>query len=170
MCGIAGELRFRTGQAARANWDKISSMMSRRGPDDNGFWSDDKYCTLVFRRLAIIDLSSRGHQPMTAGNGRYALVFNGEVYNFMDLRKQLENHGIIFCSTSDSEVVLYALIVWGTEALAKFNGMFALGFYDNVEKKLLLARDHAGMKPLYYLMTHNGIVFGSQYDQLLAHL
>lgn len=169
MCGIAGELRFRTGQAARADWDKISSMMSRRGPDDNGFWSDDKYCTLVFRRLAIIDLSSRGHQPMTAGNGRYALVFNGEVYNFMDLRKQLENRGIEFCSTSDSEVVLYALIEWGNEALAKFNGMFALGFYDSVEKRLLLARDHAGIKPLYYLMCHNGIVFGSQYDQLLAH-
>lgn len=162
-------MRFRRGQAARADWDKISYMMSRRGPDDDGIWSDDKYCTLVFRRLAIIDLSSRGHQPMTAGNGRYALVFNGEVYNFMDLRKQLEDRGIEFCSTSDSEVVLHALIEWGNGALAKFNGMFALGFYDSVEKRLLLARDHAGMKPLYYLMSHNGIVFGSQYDQLLAH-
>lgn len=169
MCGIAGELRFNAGQAARADWDKISSMMFRRGPDDDGTWSDDKYCTLVFRRLSIIDLSIRGHQPMTAGNGRYALVFNGEVYNFMDIRKQLESRGIIFCSTSDSEVVLYALITWGTEALAKFNGMFALGFYDSVEKRLLLARDYAGIKPLYYLMCHNGIVFGSQYDQLLAH-
>lgn len=106
---------------------------------------------------------------MTAANGRYALVFNGEVYNFMDLRKQLENRGIKFRSTSDSEVVLYALIEWGNKALAKFNGMFALGFYDSVEKRLLLARDHAGMKPLYYLLSHNGIVFGSQYDQLLAH-
>ncbi|MBE7444978.1 MAG: asparagine synthase (glutamine-hydrolyzing) [Planctomycetia bacterium] len=154
---------------ARADWGMISSMMYRRGPDDNGTWSDDKYCTLVFRRLSIIDLSIRGHQPMTAGNGRYALVFNGEVYNFMDLRKQLENRGIEFCSASDSEVVLYALIEWGNEALAKFNGMFALGFYDGVEKRLLLARDHAGIKPLYYLMSHNGIVFGSQYDQLLAH-
>lgn len=169
MCGIAGELRFRTEKASQADWDKISSMMSRRGPDDKGFWSDDKYCTLAFRRLAIIDLSSRGHQPMTAANSRYALVFNGEVYNFMDIRKQLESRGIIFCSTSDSEVVLYALITWGTEALAKFNGMFALGFYDSVEKRLLLARDYAGIKPLYYLMCHNGIVFGSQYDQLLAH-
>jgi asparagine synthase (glutamine-hydrolysing) len=169
MCGIAGELRFRTGQAGLADWDKISSMMSRRGPDDNGFWSDDQYCTLVFRRLSIIDLSVRGHQPMTVGNGRYALVFNGEVYNFMDLRKELENRGIQFHSTSDSEVVLHALIEWGTAALARFNGMFALGFYDSVEKKLLLARDHAGMKPLYYLRSENGIVFGSQYDQVLAH-
>lgn len=169
MCGIAGELKFRAKQAPCADWDKISSMMSRRGPDDHGFWSDGGYCTLVFRRLAIIDLSPRGHQPMTAGNGRYTLVFNGEVYNFMDLRRQLESRGITFCSASDSEVVLYALIEWGTEALAKFNGMFALGFYDSAEKKLLLARDHAGMKPLYYLLCERGIVFGSQYDQLLVH-
>lgn len=169
MCGIAGELLFRSKQTACADWDKISSMMSRRGPDDDGFWSDDGYCTFVFRRLAIIDLSPRGHQPMTAHNGRYALIFNGEVYNFVELRRQLENRGIEFRSTSDSEVVLHALVEWGPEALARFNGMFALGFYDRVEKKLLLARDHAGMKPLYYLMCDNGIVFGSQYDQLLAH-
>ena len=169
MCGIAGEFIFRAKQPACADWDKISSMMSRRGPDDSGFWSGDGCCTLVFRRLAIIDLSSGGHQPMTAGNGRYVLVFNGEVYNFLDLRKQLENRGIAFRSTSDSEVVLHALIEWGTEALARFNGMFALAFYDSVEKKLLMARDHAGMKPLYYLKCANGIVFGSQYDQLLEH-
>ena len=169
MCGIAGELRFRTGRAVRADWDKISSMMSRRGPDDSGIWRDDGYCTLVFRRLAIIDLSQRGHQPMTAGNDRYALVFNGEVYNFMDLRKQLASRGVKFCSTSDSEVVLQALIEWGSEALTKFNGMFALGFYDRAEKRLLLARDHAGIKPLYYLTCPDGVVFSSQYDQLLAH-
>lgn len=169
MCGIAGELRFRTEQASQADWDKIGTLMSRRGPDDNGFWSDDNCCTLVFRRLAIIDLSARGHQPMIAGNGRFALVFNGEVYNFMELRKQLESRGVVFGSTSDSEVVLYALIEWGSEALEKFNGMFALGFYDSLKKRLLLARDHAGIKPLYYMMGHNGIVFGSQYDQLLVH-
>ncbi|MEQ1847310.1 MAG: asparagine synthetase B, partial [Nitrospira sp.] len=144
-------------------------MMSRRGPDDHGAWSEDGYCTLAFRRLAIIDLSSGGHQPMTAGNGRYVLIFNGEVYNFKDLRKQLEDRGTTFRSTSDSEVVLHALIEWGSAALARFNGMFALGFYDRVEKKLLLARDHAGMKPLYFLKCENGVVFGSQYDQLLAH-
>lgn len=168
MCGIAGELRFRTRQAVRADWDKVSSRMSGRGPDDNGVWSDDGYCTLVFRRLAIIDLSPRGHQPMTVGNGRYTLVFNGEVYNFLDLRKQLESRGVTFRSSSNSEVVLYALIERGTEALARFNGMFALGFYDSAKKKLLLARDHAGMKPLYYLLCDDGIVFGSQYDQLFG--
>lgn len=169
MCGIAGELRFRNGQAVRADWGKISSIMSRRGPDDNGIWSDNKCCKLVFRRLSIIDLSMGGHQPMTAVNDRYALVFNGEVYNFIDLRKQLERRGIEFRSNSDTEVVLYSLIEWGSEALTKFNGMFALGFYDGTRKKLLLARDHAGIKPLYYLICTDGLVFGSQYDQLLMH-
>jgi asparagine synthase (glutamine-hydrolysing) len=169
MCGIAGELRFTSSGFADVDWDKISSMMSRRGPDDSGWWSEDGCCTLVFRRLAIIDLSSGGHQPMTAGKGRYVLVFNGEVYNFVELRAQLQQRGVTFRSASDSEVVLHALIEWGTAALAKFNGMFALGFYDRVERKLLLARDHAGMKPLYYLTCDQGIVFGSQYDQLLAH-
>jgi len=106
---------------------------------------------------------------MTAGNGRYALVFNGKVYNFVDLRKQLKDRGFEFCSTSDSEVVLCASIEWCNKALAKFNGMFVLGFYNSVEKRLLLARDHAGVKPLYYLMCHSGIVFGLQYDKLLAH-
>ncbi len=106
---------------------------------------------------------------MTAGKGRYVLVFNGEVYNFVELREQLRQRGVEFRSTSDSEVVLHALIEWNVTALDKFNGMFALAFYDSVEKKLILARDHAGMKPLYYLTSDRGIVFGSQYDQLLAH-
>jgi asparagine synthase (glutamine-hydrolysing) len=169
MCGIAGELRFSDTQGERADWEKISSMMARRGPDDEGIWAKDGYCTLVFRRLAIIDLSFRGHQPMVAGSGRYVLVFNGEVYNFMALRKQLTSLGVQFCSESDSEVVLYSLIEWGKAALSRFNGMFSIAFYDSVEKTILLARDHAGMKPLYYLICPKGIVFASQYDQLLKH-
>ena len=169
MCGIAGELRFSKNSEPRADWNAIGEIMARRGPDDAGMWSDGGRCTLVFRRLAIIDLSANGHQPMTGGNGRYALVFNGEVYNFQELRKELEHLGVRFRSTSDSEVVLHALIEWGTKALDRFNGMFALGFYDSVEKRLLLARDHAGMKPLYYLIAPEGIVFASQYNQLLMH-
>ena len=169
MCGIAGELRFTDDLGPTADWDKLSLMMARRGPDDAGIWSNDGRCTLVFRRLAIIDLSLKGHQPMTACNGRYVLVFNGEVYNFKTLRKQLESLAVQFCSTSDSEVVLYALVEWGIAALDRFNGMFALGFYDAVEKRLLLARDHAGIKPLYYLVRPEGVVFASQYNQLMAH-
>jgi asparagine synthase (glutamine-hydrolysing) len=169
VCGIAGELRFRNQAESRADWRKISSMMARRGPDDEGSWSEDGYCTLVFRRLAIIDLSDRGHQPMVAGNGRYALVFNGEVYNFQVLREELAARGVRFHSNSDAEVVLHSLIEWKKDALRRFNGMFSIAFYDSAEKKLLLARDYAGMKPLYYLACGKGIVFASQYDQILRH-
>ena len=167
MCGIAGELRFNAGPSV-ANWDAISERMVRRGPDDAGAWQDE-YCNLVFRRLAILDLSAAGHQPMVSADGRYVLVFNGEVYNFSELGRQLVQRGVKFRSRSDSEVVLYALAEWGRDALDRFNGMFALGFYDVREQRLLLARDHAGIKPLYYLQHAEGLVFGSQYDQLLVH-
>ena len=89
MCGIAGELRFHNTAGPKADWEKISALMARRGPNDAGTWTDHRSCTLVFRRLSLIDLSENGHQPMTVRHGRYALVFNGEVYNFQDLRKDL---------------------------------------------------------------------------------
>ena len=119
-------------------------MMTRRGPDDVGYWNND-ICALGFRRLAILDLSPLGHQPMVSIDERYILVFNGEIYNYLEIRPQLEKRGIHFRSTGDAEVVLYALIEWGTSALEKFNGMFALALYDLKERKLLLARDHAGI-------------------------
>jgi asparagine synthase (glutamine-hydrolysing) len=106
---------------------------------------------------------------MVSQDSRYVLVFNGEVYNFRNLRSELEVSGIRFRSTGDAEVVLYALAHWGVDALNLFNGMFALGFYDSQEKRLLIARDHAGIKPLYYLHTTEGLFFASQYDQILAH-
>ncbi len=106
---------------------------------------------------------------MLTRDGRFALVYNGELYNFRELRRELEQEDARFCSTGDTEVVLYALAHWGNRALARFNGMFALGFYDSVEKRLLLARDHAGIKPLYYMLTSRGLVFASQYDQILGH-
>ena len=106
---------------------------------------------------------------MTTPDGRYAIVYNGEVYNFQELREELQQRGIRFRSSGDTEVVLYALALWGKAALHRFNGMFALAFYDTMEKRLLLARDHAGIKPLYYLLTSEGLVFASQYDQIMAH-
>ena len=169
MCGIAGELSFSDAPSS-ADWRHISELMRRRGPDGQGAWaSSDGRCTLVFRRLAIIDLSAAGDQPMVSDCGRYALVFNGEIYNFRELRAELERRGTRFKSTSDSEVVLQALIAWGPEAFARFNGIFAIAFYDSATRRLLLARDHAGIKPLYVLRSRPGIVFASQYDQLLAH-
>jgi asparagine synthase (glutamine-hydrolysing) len=167
MCGIGGELRYRSGPSG-ADWAEISKLMRRRGPDDDGLW-DDAHCTLAFRRLAILDLSPRGHQPMIDPTGRYVLVFNGEIYNFRELRADLKARGETFSSTGDSEVLLKALIYWDIEALERLNGIFALAFYDTVKKTLLLARDHAGIKPLYFMRDDRGIVFGSQYDQILRH-
>ncbi len=169
MCGIAGEL-CRAGRSSGADWERISALMKRRGPDSEGNWSSPGgECTMVFRRLAILDLSPAGHQPMVSADGRYVLTFNGEVYNFRELRRRLEGKGRTFRSSGDSEVVLNALMEWGTGALDLFNGMFALALYDQHEQKLLIARDHAGIKPLYYLESGQGMVFASQYDQILAH-
>lgn len=167
MCGIVGELSF-SPHPNTVNWCAMTTLMARRGPDDEGLWNDS-HCTMGFRRLAILDLSPTGHQPMRTQDGRYALVYNGEMYNFQRLRDALEQRGVRFRSSGDTEVVLYALAEWGTDALRRFNGMFALAFYDTQEKRLLIARDHAGIKPLYYMHSTHGLVFASQYDQILRH-
>ncbi len=171
MCGICGIFtfnRFGEPEGTSTQVRDMMDLMTHRGPDDEGFWMDE-YCAFGFRRLSILDLSSAGHQPIISGEGRFVLIFNGEVYNFVEIREQLEQLGTRFSSTGDAEVVLYAIARWGIPALSKFNGMFALAFYDNVENTLLLARDHAGIKPLYYLLAKEGLVFGSQYNQVLRH-
>jgi asparagine synthase (glutamine-hydrolysing) len=168
MCGLAGAFAVATSQPDSDAMYAMSERMSRRGPDDAGSWSDGR-CSLEFRRLSILDLNPTGHQPMTSVDGRYHLVFNGELYNFQELRGELEAQGRTFRSTGDAEVCLNALAAWGPRALARFNGMFALGFYDAIEQRLLIARDHAGIKPLHYAHTSAGFLFASQYNQLLAH-
>jgi asparagine synthase (glutamine-hydrolysing) len=170
MCGICGEWSAELRSAVDLEYmSHLTGLMVRRGPDSDGLWTDGKRCSLGFRRLAILDLSPAGQQPMLTRDKRYAIVYNGEVYNFRELRQELERDGVRFRSTGDTEVVLYALARWGTTALERFNGMFALAFYDTVDQRLLLARDHAGIKPLYYLQTSRGLVFASQYNQILAH-
>src|SRR5262249_40907256 len=146
----------------------LINRMARRGPDDSGFWSDG-FATLAHRRLAILDLSPTGNQPMLSDDGRFAIVCNGEIYNYRELRRELQDSGQAFRSTGDTEVALYSLAHWGVQALERFNGMFAFGFYDSLTKRLLLARDHAGIKPLYYACTSHGLVFASQFDQVLDH-
>lgn len=169
MCGICGVLSRRGGDvdARNARVGKMNSQMIRRGPDDEGIWSDERL-SLGFRRLSIIDLSRNGHQPMSTPDGRFHLVFNGEVYNFAEIRAQLIAKGVAFVSRSDTEVVLHSLAMWGKSALTKFNGMFAIAFYDSVEGRLLLARDPIGIKPLYYGVSDQWFVFGSQFDQVLS--
>ena len=169
MCGIVGVLTHGTSAGEQSGWVAAATeLMRRRGPDDHGAWADD-HVSLGFRRLSILDLTDAGHQPMVASDGRSVLVFNGEVYNFRELRRALERLGATFRSTSDTEVVLHALRIWGTDALARFDGMFALGFYDVDRRRLLLARDPVGIKPLYVLEHRRGLVFGSQYDQVVRH-
>jgi len=170
MCGIVGEWSEDAGGLTRPEvFDELVAMMARRGPDDEGTWSDHKHCQLGFRRLSILDLTLNGHQPMVSANERHILVFNGELYNFRELATLLTSRGVQFRSTGDAEVVLYSLSEWGESALQRFNGMFAIAFYDRVARSLLLARDHAGVKPLYYSTTSRGVVFGSQYDQIMSH-
>lgn len=171
MCGIAGTYAFSEpldehtlNQILRAMMDK----MRLRGPDDEGVWtSADNHIGMCFRRLAVIDPSQAGHQPMISPTGRSVLIMNGEIYNFRELRNELESKGHAFRSRSDSEVLLHALEEWGVEAIPRLNGMFAFAWFDNQTRTLLLARDHAGIKPLYYSLHPRGIIFGSQYNQLL---
>jgi len=115
MCGIIGQLDFDNGMPGEGKkiLPSLMSLMTRRGPDDEGMWNDGKICTLGACRLAISDLSPAGHQPMQTQDGRYVLVYNGEVYNFQQLRQELEQKGMCFKSTGDTEVVLYALAQWG---------------------------------------------------------
>ena len=171
MCGIYGQLSFKNkiGAADREECQRAVAMMQRRGPDDEGIWTDSEACILGFRRLSILDLSPAGHQPMLTRDGRFALVMNGEIYNYKEIAKELISKGFTPRSTGDTEIVLGAIAEWGIQALERFQGMFALAVYDKLEGTLLLARDHAGIKPLYYLLTSNGLVFASQYDQILTH-
>ncbi|NCS72797.1 MAG: asparagine synthetase B, partial [Deltaproteobacteria bacterium] len=116
MCGICGALSF-GGEEVLTPVAGMVPLMVRRGPDDGGLWCDPGRCTLGFRRLAILDLSPAGHQPMESRDGRYCLVYNGELYNFRDLRRELEQEGVVFDSSGDTQVVLHALIRWGREGL-----------------------------------------------------
>jgi asparagine synthase (glutamine-hydrolysing) len=150
-------------------YSKLAAQkMHHRGPDDDGYWNNNHFA-LSFKRLSILDLSPLGNQPMISQCENYVLVYNGELYNHIDIRKTLKNKGYQFRSTSDSEVVLYALIEWGTNVLSRFNGMFALGFINIREESLLIARDHVGMKPLYYCNLNGNFVFGSQLDHIMHY-
>jgi asparagine synthase (glutamine-hydrolysing) len=170
MCGIVGMLvRDGLRDADVAEVGALTDLMSRRGPDDSGAWDDGVACALGFRRLAIIDLSEGGHQPMVSADGEHVVVFNGEIYNYRELRAELESRGRRFRSASDTEVVLQSLAEWGIAALARFNGMFAIGWYRPGSRTLVLARDPIGIKPLNWWWSPEAFVFGSQYDQVVRH-
>lgn len=168
MCGVAGLINLDGDVVSPFILKNMTDAIAHRGPDGEGHWIEENV-GLGHRRLSIIDLSSAGHQPMISADYRYVLSYNGEIYNFREIKKELEAEGVRFRSRTDSEVVLSALAHWKTDALLKFNGMFALALWDRKEKSLLLARDRYGIKPLYYSNNHKRFLFGSEQKAVLTH-
>jgi asparagine synthase (glutamine-hydrolysing) len=168
MCGIAGYLNFDGQPASPVILKAMTDMLAHRGPDDEGHLVEGGL-GLGHRRLSIIDLSPSGHQPMASRGGHLVVSFNGEIYNYRELRLELETHGYAFRSESDTEVLLAALEEWGEEALRRLNGMFAFVLYDRRNRSLLLARDRYGIKPLYYTIVGQTVLFASEIKAFLAH-
>lgn len=174
MCGFVGYVRSLGGQGFDADAEilvRAASAIRHRGPDDAGTWvSDDGRAGLGFRRLAILDLSAHGHQPMASSDGRYVLTFNGEIYNFKDLRARLDGEAHpAWRGHSDTEVLLEWIVRHGVrDAVSQADGMFAIALWDTAEQTLTLARDKFGEKPLYYGWSDGGFVFGSELKALKA--
>jgi len=168
MCGIAGILNLNGAPASGLLLRKMSDAIAHRGPDGEGQFVHGAL-GLAHRRLAIIDLSPAGHQPMQTSDGRLVLSYNGEIYNFQELRIELESLGHQFRSRTDSEVVLEAWSEWGADCVTRFNGMFAFAVWDRSAQELFLARDRYGIKPLYYARWGTTFLFGSEQKALLAH-
>jgi len=170
MCGIAGLIcgdpQKRIGAALMA--------IEHRGRDDEGVFVSEAFGRHAFkaclghRRLSIIDTSPAGHQPMFTEDRRYSIILNGEIYNYREVREELEAKGVAFSTRSDTEVLIKAFRVWGADCLDKLNGMFAFAVWDDVEKELTLVRDRAGIKPLYYAQAYDGFSFGSEVKAILA--
>jgi asparagine synthase (glutamine-hydrolysing) len=172
MCGIAGVVHgsgVRRGISAVAAASAMASTLSHRGPDDAGAWgSDDGTVALAHRRLSIIDLSPLGHNPMSGDDGRLWITFNGEIYNFRELRRELESAGHRFRSQTDTEVLLAAYSRWGLECVDRLVGMFAFAIWDEPRRRLWVVRDRLGKKPLYYSESHGILRFASELKAIVA--
>lgn len=168
MCGIAGILNLNTEPVSPGLLKRMTDAIAHRGPDSEGYYIDS-HAGLGHRRLAIIDLSSAGHQPMVTNCGQFIISYNGEVYNFQELRSELEILGHQFCSKSDTEVVLYAYKEWSEKCLNKFNGHFAFAIWDKTRQELFIARDRYGTKPLYYSFVGPYFIFASEQKAILTH-
>ena len=171
MCGITGFIDFKK----NSDTESLSLMtlsIIHRGPDDLGnefFPAPHANIGFGFRRLSIIDLSPLGHQPMQFAEKGLTIVFNGEIYNYREIRKDLEAAGYIFRSGSDTEVILKSYDRWGTACVERFIGMFAIAIYDNQKEKVILFRDRAGVKPLFWYHRDGLLLFGSELKSLRAH-
>jgi len=166
MCGIAGIVDFER-RADPACVERMIGVLEHRGPDGHGVWADNGVA-LGHRRLSIIDLTEGGHQPMVLDNDRYVITFNGEIYNYVELREELRREGYEFHSSSDTEVLLVAYAHWGDDCLHRLNGMFAFAIWDNMRRVLFCARDRLGVKPLVYSYNGRRFGFASETKALLA--
>src|SRR6516164_5041223 len=163
MCGIAGIFDLRGKPVEQQDISRLTDLLAHRGPWGEGFWFNfDRSLAFGHRRLAIIDPTASGYQPMLSDDARHVIVFNGEIYNFLELRRELEREGAIFRSQSDTEVILAAWRRWGEGMLTRFNGMWALAIYDTTKGELFLARDRFGIKPLLYAASPARFVFASE--------
>jgi asparagine synthase (glutamine-hydrolyzing) len=168
MCGICGIYNLdRKHGVGEATLVHMADSIQHRGPDDRGYYIDDNL-GISNLRLSIIDLSPAGHQPMSDESGRYWIVYNGEIYNYVELRQQLAGKGCQFFSNSDTEVILRLFMLEGPEAVKKLNGMFAFVIWDKKERKLFGARDRLGIKPFYYFKDQDQFVFGSEIKAIFA--
>ena len=171
MCGICGQVNLsdQAQPVSRSNLETMAQAMFHRGPDGKGFYlNSDGSVGFGFRRLSIIDLST-GDQPISNEDGSIWVVFNGEIYNFQEIRQSLEKMGHIFRSNTDTEVIVHAYEQYGEDCLGHFRGMFAFALWDQRQRRLLLARDRVGKKPLFYYCDSNVLVFGSELKALLRH-
>ncbi|MBN2010072.1 asparagine synthase (glutamine-hydrolyzing) [candidate division KSB1 bacterium] len=167
MCGICGIIRTDEQPVDKLHLRDMLNSIRHRGPDDEGMWTNANV-GLGHRRLSILDLSMQGHQPMSTEDQKVQITYNGEIYNYKDIRKILESKGYTFRSNTDSEVVLHAYQEWGAECLERFNGMFAIGIWDGVRHQLFLARDRLGIKPIFYYHDQNGLAFASEIKAILS--
>jgi asparagine synthase (glutamine-hydrolysing) len=169
MCGICGELSLGGFPVSENSIRAMAAAIHYRGPDDSGFYVEERV-GLGHLRLAILDTSSRGHQPMWSADGTLCIVFNGEIYNYREIARELRRLGCRLRSSSDTEVVVNAVRVWGVErAVQRFIGMFAFAVWDRVESRLTFVRDRVGVKPLFYAVDDARVLFGSELRALLAH-
>jgi asparagine synthase (glutamine-hydrolysing) len=164
MCGISGLVNIGNEKMLSA----MSKAIAHRGPDDSGqIWFSEKRTGLAHRRLAIIDLSPAGHQPMSIGRQKHWITFNGEIYNYKEIRDELAKLGSAFTTQTDTEVLLQAFIHWGADCLARLNGIFAFAIYDREHHSLFVARDRLGVKPVYYVCKDSGFAFASEIKSFL---
>ena len=168
MCGIAGDYRFFSGSADKDLVRRMSEILRHRGPDGGSIYTSGRI-SLAHRRLAIIDLSDAGVQPMPNENGTLWIVYNGEIFNYIELRAELIRCGHHFSTETDTEVILHAYEEWGADCLSRFNGMWAFAIYNTHDESLFCARDRFGIKPFYYAPIEGGILFGSEIKALLLH-